>query len=181
MIFNIQRCSIHDGEGLRTLVFFKGCPLRCAWCANPESQSYEREIMESPIRCVGCGACRQVCPSGAVTEKVYYRQRKVRQMLQMYRCMLRRSEAGGRQRIYLRGTHRRDRKRQAFFYRLYGGGVTFSGGEPLTHGKYLAAAAMLCRQKGINVTVESCGYGNRDDFKEALPYIDAMFIDIKHI
>ena len=69
MIFNIQRCSIHDGEGLRTLVFFKGCPLRCAWCANPESQSYEREIMESPIRCVGCGACRQVCPSGAVTEK----------------------------------------------------------------------------------------------------------------
>lgn len=101
-------------------------------------------------------------------------------MLQMYRCMLRRSEAGGRQRIYLRGTHRRDRKDRPF-YRLYGGGVTFSGGEPLTHGKYLAAAAMLCRQKGINVTVESCGYGNRDDFKEALPYIDAMFIDIKHI
>ena len=119
MIFNIQRCSIHDGEGLRTLVFFKGCPLRCAWCANPESQSYEREIMESPIRCVGCGACRQVCPSGAVTEKVYYRQRKVRQMLQMYRCMLRRSEAGGRQRIYLRGTHRRDRKRQAFLSSLW--------------------------------------------------------------
>ena len=66
MIFNIQKCSIHDGSGLRTLVFFKGCPLRCKWCANPESQSYEKEIMESPSKCIGCGACMEVCPVSAI-------------------------------------------------------------------------------------------------------------------
>ena len=89
MIFNIQKCSIHDGSGLRTLVFFKGCPLRCKWCANPESQSYEKEIMESPSKCIGCGACMEVCPASAI---------KMTEMLQMYRQMLRRSQVscGGR-------------------------------------------------------------------------------------
>ena len=180
MIFNIQRCSIHDGEGLRTHVFFKGCPLRCAWCANPESQSYEREIMESPIRCVGCGACRQVCPSGAVTEKYIIDREKCGRCFRCTDvCYAEAKRVAGRE--YTLEELIEEIEKDRPFYRLYGGGVTFSGGEPLTHGKYLAAAAMLCRQKGINVTVESCGYGNRDDFKEALPYIDAMFIDIKHI
>ncbi len=66
MIFNIQKCSIHDGHGLRTLVFFKGCPLRCKWCANPESQDYGQEIMESQGKCIGCGACLKVCPADAI-------------------------------------------------------------------------------------------------------------------
>lgn len=66
MIFNIQKCSIHDGEGLRTLVFFKGCPLRCPWCANPESQAYDNDITEFPSKCVGCGMCIARCPQHAI-------------------------------------------------------------------------------------------------------------------
>ena len=66
MIFNIQKCSIHDGIGLRTIVFFKGCPLHCAWCANPESQSYQMQIMEFPKKCIGCGECVKACKTGAI-------------------------------------------------------------------------------------------------------------------
>lgn len=62
MIFNVQKCSIHDGCGIRTLVFFKGCPLRCPWCANPESQSYHHEITEYPSKCIGCGLCMGALP-----------------------------------------------------------------------------------------------------------------------
>ena len=66
MIFNIQKCSVHDGDGLRTLVFFKGCPLGCKWCANPESQSFQQEIMESSAKCIGCMRCVKECPEKAV-------------------------------------------------------------------------------------------------------------------
>ena len=68
MIFNVQKCSIHDGCGIRTLVFFKGCPLRCPWCANPESQSYHHEITEYPSKCIGCGLCMERCPGQAIGE-----------------------------------------------------------------------------------------------------------------
>ncbi|MFW6151034.1 MAG: 4Fe-4S binding protein, partial [Chloroflexota bacterium] len=66
LVFDIQRFSLHDGPGLRTLVFLKGCPLQCWWCSNPESQSSHREILFDPQRCTGCGTCAAVCPSGAV-------------------------------------------------------------------------------------------------------------------
>lgn len=178
MIFNIQKCSIHDGEGLRTLVFFKGCPLRCKWCANPESQSYEREIMESPVRCIGCGMCRQVCPRGAIrSDGTIDRELCDKCMKCIDVCYAESKRIAGRD--YTIEELYKEIEKDKPFYASFGGGVTFSGGEPLTHGAYLAEIAETCHKKGISVMVESCGYGEYESFKDALPYIDAMFMDIK--
>lgn len=178
MIFNIQKCSIHDGEGLRTLVFFKGCPLRCKWCANPESQSYEQEILESPVRCIGCGICRQVCPEKAIRDDgTIDREICTKCMKCIGVCYAESKKISGRE--YDTEELYKEIEKDKPFYSSFGGGVTFSGGEPLTHGAYLAEIAEKCRSGGINVNVESCGYGNYESFKEALRYIDGMFLDVK--
>lgn len=180
MIFNIQKCSIHDGEGLRTLVFFKGCPLRCPWCANPESQKYQMEIMESPVRCIGCGACRDVCPEGAVREDLSIdRSRCISCFKCVEVCYAEAKKIAGKEYSIEELYHELEKDKA--FYTFHDGGVTFSGGEPLTHGAYLEQIAKKCREGHINVVVESCGYAEYKTFESALPYIDAMFMDIKHI
>lgn len=183
MIFNIQKCSIHDGHGLRTLVFFKGCPLTCTWCANPESQSYGPEIMESPSKCIGCGACVEVCPQSAIspgTEGFIIDRSLCDGCLKCAdRCYAAAKYIIGKdydiEELY------KEINKDRVFYSIKGGGVTFSGGEPLTHPEYLTQITKVCHERGINVALESCGYGNYEKFKEALPYIDSMFMDIKHI
>lgn len=180
MIFNIQKCSIHDGKGLRTLVFFKGCPLKCKWCANPESQSYQTEIMESRAKCIGCGFCRSVCQKAAIKEDgTIDRTLCDKCMKCVDLCYAESKKAVGRdyslQELYS------EIEKDKPFYKLYGGGVTFSGGEPLTHGAYLAGIAKRCQENGISVIVESCGNADYNSFKCALPYIDSMFMDVKHI
>ncbi len=183
MIFNIQKCSIHDGEGLRTLVFFKGCPMECLWCANPESHSYEAEVMEFPSRCIGCGMCKEACPESAISsaEDGYKIDRS--KCTNSYKC----AESCYAEAKVLVGKNYsieelfQEIEKDRAFYSIYGGGVTFSGGEPLTQAKYLTEIAKKCKENGINVVVESCGYGVYDEFKKALPYIDKMFLDIKHI
>lgn len=183
MIFNIQKCSIHDGNGLRTLVFFKGCPMECLWCANPESQSYKSEIMESQTRCIGCGACQEVCPESAITfgSDGFRIDRSLckRCFKCTERCYAESKSVVGKD--YSVEELFAEIEKDRFFYSMYGGGVTFSGGEPLTHPTFLAEIAKKCHESGINVVVESCGYGIYDEFKKALPYIDNMFLDIKHI
>lgn len=183
MIFNVQKCSIHDGEGIRTLVFFKGCPLHCKWCANPESQSYQKEIMEFPKNCIHCGICEKNCPQSAISldgdEYIIDRGlcKKCFRCTDM--CFAESKKIVGREmsaeelfkEVY------KDR----FFYQMNGGGVTFSGGEPLTHPDLLMETAKKCKAYGISTAMESCGVGNYEEFKKALPYIDSMFMDIKHI
>lgn len=183
MIFDIQRCSIHDGAGLRTLVFFKGCPLRCPWCANPESQSYEEELMETPVKCIGCERCINICPKKAIylTEDGYKTKRE--KCIHCYKCI---------DNCFSSARHLTGREygidelykeicKDRVFYSMYGGGVTFSGGEPLTQPEYLAQIAEKCKKGGINVAIESCGFGDFEKFKIALPYIDYAFFDVKCI
>lgn len=180
MIFNIQKCSIHDGNGIRTLVFFKGCPLRCPWCANPESQSYKPQIMESQVRCIGCGACKTVCPASAISEDYRIDRSLCTHCFKCTdHCYAESKRVVGKNYSVEELYSEIEKDRQ--FYSIYGGGVTFSGGEPLTHAKYLKEIARKCHNNGINVVVESCGYGEYEEFKDALPYINAMFMDIKHI
>lgn len=183
MIFNVQKCSIHDGNGLRTLVFFKGCPLRCKWCANPESQDYGPEIMESQSKCIGCGACVKVCPNGAIeaTEDGFKINRDLCQRCFKCteRCFAMSKYTVGKD-YELEELYKQIEK-DKIFYSIKGGGVTFSGGEPLTHPKYLTEIAKMCHERGVDVAIESCGYGRFEEFKTALPYINNMFFDVKHI
>lgn len=180
MIFNIQKCSIHDGEGLRTLVFFKGCALRCKWCANPESQEYAPEIIESPTKCIGCGYCFKACPKNAIrSDGTIDRDLCDNCMKCTDICYAEAKRVAGKD--YTTEELYKEIEKDKPFYEIYGGGVTFSGGEPLTHGKELRDIARMCKEKGIGTMVESCGFANYDGFKDALPYIDGMFMDIKHI
>ena len=182
MVFNIQKCSIHDGEGLRTLVFLKGCPLRCKWCANPESQSYKKEVMEFPRKCIGCGICQKVCPQAISSLEGYPtidRSLCTNCLKCAETCYAESKKIVGKEmdaeEVF------REIYKDRFFYREAGGGVTFSGGEPLTHARFIKEVAKKCKQYGINTAMESCGVGNYEEFKDLLPYIDSMFMDIKHI
>ena len=179
MIFNVQKCSIHDGEGLRTLVFFKGCPLRCPWCSNPESQSFGTEIMESPAKCIGCGMCSERCSQNAIDDAGHIDRSlcpaDCTECTDI--CYAEAKKIIGEE--YEINRLLKEIKKDVPFYSIYGGGVTFSGGEPLMQGEYLAEIAKMCRNSKINVAVESCGYGDYESFKGALSYIDSMFMDIK--
>lgn len=183
MIFNIQKCSIHDGQGLRTIVFLKGCPLRCHWCANPESQSYEKEIMEFSRKCIGCGECKQICPQSAIeeTEEGFRidREKCIRCFQCTDICYAGAKEVVGRKIDIEEAFQEINKDRR--FYQQSGGGVTFSGGEPLTQPELLAKLAEKCRKNRIHTTIESCGYGNYEEFKKALSFLDYMFIDMKHM
>jgi len=180
MIFNIQKCSIHDGNGLRVLVFFKGCPLNCLWCSNPESQSYKPEIMELPARCIGCDACRDACPASAISADYRIDRSLCTRCFKCTDCCYAESKRVAGKDSTIEELYAEIEKDRPFFS-MYGGGVTFSGGEPLTHARYLKDIARKCHNNRINVIVESCGYGTFEEFKEALPFIDAFFLDIKHI
>ncbi|WP_432667142.1 glycyl-radical enzyme activating protein [Wukongibacter baidiensis] len=183
MIFNIQKCSIHDGHGLRTVVFLKGCPLRCKWCANPESQIYQAEIMESQGKCIGCGVCIKECPENAIHLTNEGPQIDRDKCISCFRCV-EHCYAGAK---YIEGKEYsidelyKEIKKDKIFYDMKGGGVTFSGGEPLTQPGFLKDIAKKCHESGINVQIESCGYGEFKLFKEVLPYVDGMFIDLKHM
>ncbi len=183
MIFNIQKCSIHDGVGLRTIVFFKGCPLHCPWCANPESQSYKKQIMEFPRKCIGCGACVKACEVGAIHPQEDGLRIDRNACTNCFRCTdvcfaeakTTVGEEKTAQELFT------EVNKDRYFYEIRGGGVTFSGGEPLTQPELLYETAKKCKQNRLHTTMETCGYGKFEDFEKALDYIDDMFIDIKHM
>lgn len=183
MIFNIQKCSVHDGTGLRTLVFFKGCPLRCPWCANPESQSFEKEIMEVPRKCIGCMACVNRCPNKAiiVSDGGFTINRSLCRNCFVCTdiCYAEAKQAVGKKMSTEELFNEINKDR--LFYQYFGGGVTFSGGEPLTHSKELTDILRKCKSNHINTAIETCGMGSFDEFKSVLPYLDEMFFDIKLI
>jgi pyruvate formate lyase activating enzyme len=184
MIFDIQRYSIHDGSGIRTLVFMKGCPLDCLWCCNPESQSTTPELALFPSRCIGCGSCLEACQGKAVrpdkaggftTERSFCHT--------CGRCV----EVCP---AVARALHGRlasveevlcEVKRDQIFYRTSGGGVTVSGGEPLLQAVFVAALLKACRREGIDTAIETCGHGSWEDFALVLAYTDSVLFDIKHV
>lgn len=184
LVFNIQKCSIHDGPGIRTIVFLKGCPLRCLWCANPESQSYGKEIAYTPFRCIGCGVCIEKCPRGCINSSEDGRGIINRSMCDVCGmcaevCCAKAKRTVGEEKTpdEILNIVSRDK----IYYANSGGGVTFSGGEPLTHPEFLLAAAKACREQGIEVAVETCGCGDFETFAPALEYVNLIFVDIKEI
>jgi pyruvate formate lyase activating enzyme len=178
LIFNIQRFSIHDGPGIRTLIFMKGCNLKCIWCCNPESQSTKKEIMVSKDRCIGCGSCISVCPTGAVED---FKKRNscilCEKCIQVCPTLAR--EVMGIS-ISIEEIMEEILKDSNFYYRS-GGGITVTGGEPLMQPKFVSNLLEKCKEYGINTAIETCGYAQWDIFKTILEYVDLILFDIKHM
>ncbi len=155
--FDIKRYAIHDGPGIRISVFFKGCPLSCRWCHNPESQDPVPQVMFDPLRCIGCGACRghtipDLCPSTAL--EVCGWKMDIGQIMQIV-------------------------LKERLFFERSGGGVTFTGGEPLMQPEILAELLEACRGNGIHTALDSSLWAPAHIVKKIIPLTGLVLADIK--
>ena len=163
VIFNIMRYSIHDGPGIRTSVFFKGCPLSCKWCHNPESLEQAPQQVFNPKKCINCGRCKinadgfkkidaDICPTGA-RETIGYE-------ITVSHLM-------------------REINKDIFFYEQSGGGVTFSGGEPFSQVDFLLEVLSQCKNDHISAAVDTCGFCSTDALLKAAEITGYFLYDIK--
>ncbi len=182
MIFAIKPFEIHDGDGIRTTVFFKGCPLRCKWCHNPESFTFVREIMYDSERCAHCLACVKLCGanlSDAQGKHVFLRKH----CDACGKC----EEVCPSDAFTLVGRKMTAREiadeilKDEMFLKASGGGVTFSGGEPLMQAELCVETAKLLKAKGVNIAVDTSGYVKREHLDAIIPYTDTFLFDIKAI
>jgi len=179
--FNVQRFSTEDGPGIRTTVFFKGCPLRCAWCHNPEGLSPRPELMWYDVRCIGardclsacpvdaleltsqgmridrakctaCGDCAEACPAGAL--EVIGREWRPEELLA-------------------------EVQKDTVFYETSGGGVTLSGGEPMAQADFVLAFGRLCREAELHLALDTCGAAAWEQYQQMLPLVDLALFDLK--
>ena len=181
LIFKISRCSTEDGPGIRTTVFFKGCPLKCIWCHSPQSQRHEPEVAFYENRCMRCGACVKACPEKAqvvskeeriiLWDKCNYCGECVKvcptRALDMIGSCLTAQEVI------------EDIKKDMVYYKNSGGGVTFSGGEPAAQPSFLTACLKGCHETGIHTAVETCGFVKWPTLEKMLPLIDLFLYDVK--
>ena len=158
IISNIKRFAVHDGNGIRTTVFFKGCPLKCLWCHNPESISFQPQIAFFGNKCIGCGECKRedfsVADCLGEARVLYGREVTVEELLPLL-------------------LEDRD------FYETSGGGVTLSGGECLAQADFCAELLKRLKQEGINTAVDTCGFVSREKLDKVIPYTDTFLYDIK--
>jgi pyruvate formate lyase activating enzyme len=181
LIFDIQRYSVHDGPGIRTVVFFKGCPLRCLWCQNPESWRRAPEVGFLLERCIGCHNCEEACREGAILEgaKRIDRARCTVCGECIDTCYAEALRIVGEEwsREELIDEVCKDRP----FHEDSGGGVTLSGGEPLLQIDFVEGFCSDCRERGISVAVETCGAVPFDSFGKILPFVDLILYDVKAV
>lgn len=166
-VFDIKGFALHDGPGIRTTVFLKGCPLRCRWCHNPEGLSPEPQLCVKKAACTGCGLCQKgcahpdcqsygrclhVCPNGCVSVagKIYTPQALAERL-----C------------------------RDKDMFAMSGGGITFSGGEPLMQADFVCAVSDILRPQGIHLAMETCGYAMETVFRRVLDRMDFVMLDVK--
>jgi pyruvate formate lyase activating enzyme len=183
-IFQIQRWSVNDGEGIRSTVFLKGCPLQCKWCANPESWHGAPEVLFLPERCSGCGCCISACDAGAIRLDAESGKavavgacKGCGQCCGVCPC-------GARKQIGSRVTVddvMKVVKRDAVFYRESGGGITFSGGEPFAQPEFLRQLVTACNRLGLDTAVETCGFYDWNRVSDIFECLDSVFVDIKHM
>ena len=171
-VFDIQRFSIHDGPGIRTAVFFKGCPLRCAWCHNPESQSPRPQLMFYAHKCTGCGKCAGVCANTHTPACTGCGRCAAV-------CRSGAREISGQEISAEEVTEKVLRDRA--FYETSGGGVTLTGGEPLSQPDFAREILERCRDSGVNTAIETSGYAPWETLERLLPLLDHVYYDIKGI
>ena len=159
-ITEIKRFAVHDGDGIRTTVFFKGCPLKCVWCHNPESISFKPQIAYYENKCISCGECQKesftVADCLGDARVLYGKETTIEELLPLL-------------------------LEDKDFYQTSGGGVTLSGGECLCQADFCAELLKALKKEGINTAVDTCGFVPKEAFKKVIPYTDVFLYDIKAI
>jgi pyruvate formate lyase activating enzyme len=181
VLFDVKRYAIHDGPGVRTTAFFKGCPLSCDWCHNPESQSPEAELLLRPNRCVGCGECVSICPEKAVRMDGAL-SRTDRERCSVCGACVSTCPADARSivgAIWTADALADELVKDALFFDQSGGGVTCSGGEPLLQSSFCAALLHLCHQRGIQTAVDTCGHADEPALRRVADEADLFLYDLK--
>lgn len=199
-IFNIQKFSIHDGPGIRTTVFFKGCPLRCAWCSNPESQESRVQITYDPKTCIGCGSCIEICPQKAISHSslgdLYegnqnednQNARELKIHIDDSLCVGCRSCVGSCPGKALKSEGEQKTVSEVVkiclqdmdFYEESDGGVTLSGGECLCQPEFVSSLIHELKSHSIHVAAETTGYIDTEVFRKVAPLFDLLLFDVKH-
>ena len=185
LILNIERFASHDGPGIRTLVFMKGCPLRCLWCSTPQSQSQRPEILHAKNQCRACGTCIRTCPESAVAYAgsgksiAINRDRCNACGACVETCPHDALEKAGRVVAVDELLH--EVEKDGPFYRRSGGGVTVGGGEPTLQHRFVAAFLKRCRERFIHTALESCLHADPRQLEPILQHLDLLFCDIKHM
>lgn len=182
IVFNIERFATEDGPGIRTVVFLKGCPLRCLWCANPESQRLQPDILTYAHKCTGCGRCIAGCPDGALRAGgagiLWDASRCTACGACEESCLYDAIKLSGK--LYTVEEILREVEKDRAFYQRSGGGVTYSGGEPAVQGPFFASLLRASKEAGLHTAVESCAMPS-PIWERALPDIDLLYLDYKHV
>ena len=183
LISGIKRMEIHDGDGLRTTVFFKGCPLKCIWCHNPESISFNRQITVINSKCVYCKSCEKICKNNAID---YFNNKISIDFLKCNNCLECVNLCPTAAIDFYGKEYSSDElvdylMQDELFFKNGNGGVTLSGGECLAQGDFATEVAKKLKEKEISVYIDTCGYVNRQILKDILPYSDKFLYDIKAI
>ena len=186
VIFNVQKYNTFDGPGVRTLIFFQGCPLRCKWCANPEGLERRFRVMFKSDVCVDCGRCVSVCPKGIHKISASTGGHWIDRSRQCIGCRACESACLARA-LSIIGEEKTISElldivmEDKDFYMMSGGGVTLGGGE--VTGQPEAAASLLdaCKRNGIGTAIETCGYVKPESLKMMAPFVDLFLFDLKHI
>ncbi|MCL1939490.1 MAG: glycyl-radical enzyme activating protein [Desulfovibrionaceae bacterium] len=183
MVYNIQRMSTEDGPGMRTTVFLKGCPLRCLWCSNPESQKFTPQLMVFEDLCTGCGHCAEACPSGAIVRKGDKFNRDTGLCTDCGACV---PGCPSKARVMTGEEMSVEEilkvvKKDELFYANSGGGVTIGGGEPVSSGDFLLDLLQGAYDAGLHICVDTCGFCPEERFKKVIERTDLFLFDCKHM
>lgn len=174
LVFDVQRYSLHNGPGIRTTVFLKGCPARCLWCHNPESQAFGPEVVRIESRCANCGTCATVCPHGAPPPGSSLCTACGACVEACPACA---RQMAGREMTVAEVMD--EVLKDRVFYEESGGGVTFSGGEPLAQLPFLTALLEACRAEGLHAVVDTCGFASQEALLRLVPLVDLFLFDVK--